>query len=189
MLNDVMTLPEASVIWCIKYEGLVKCITAGPLDQPKFRDDEWDKIQDTWVVTRQAMERLFWPMRSITAEKAYILVQLKCPGLAVRNYYETERGFVFSGECYGGGFPKVEKKTGRVGWFLEEWGSKKERRWKSTKDFHLDKYDENLGPMYDTIKEKMEMVRKIQNHGATFPIQKNKEYKNFFQKFLDKIGQ
>lgn len=59
MLNDVMTLPEASVIWCIKYEGLVKCITAGPLDQPKFRDDEWDKIQDTWVVTRQAMERLF----------------------------------------------------------------------------------------------------------------------------------
>ena len=57
MLNDVMTLAEASVIWGIKYEGLLKCITAGPLDQPKFHDDEVDKIQDTWVVTRQAMER------------------------------------------------------------------------------------------------------------------------------------
>lgn len=32
MLNDVMTLAEASVIWGIKYEGLLKCITAGPLD-------------------------------------------------------------------------------------------------------------------------------------------------------------
>ena len=40
MLNDVMTLAEASVIWGIKYEGLLKCITAGPLDQPKFHDDE-----------------------------------------------------------------------------------------------------------------------------------------------------
>ena len=69
---------------------------------------------------------------------------------------------------------------------MEEWGSKKERRWKSTKDFHLDKYDENLGPMYDTIKEKMEMARK--NYGAVFPTQKSKEHKNFFQKFLDKIG-
>ena len=49
MLNDVMTLAEASVIWGIKYEGLLKCITAGPLDQPKFHDDEVDKIQDTWL--------------------------------------------------------------------------------------------------------------------------------------------
>ena len=71
MLNDVMTLAEASVIWGIKYEGLLKCITAGPLDQPKFHDDEVDQIQDTWLVTRQAMERLFWPMRAITADKAY----------------------------------------------------------------------------------------------------------------------
>lgn len=30
MLNDVMTLAEASVIWRVEYEGLVNCICARP---------------------------------------------------------------------------------------------------------------------------------------------------------------
>ena len=55
--TTIRKVRKISVIWGIKYEGLLKCITAGPLDQPKFHDDEVDKIQDTWLVTRQAMER------------------------------------------------------------------------------------------------------------------------------------
>ena len=188
MLNDVMTLAEASVIWGIKYEGLLKCITAGPLDQPKFHDDEVDKIQDTWIVTRQAMERLFWPMRTITADTAYMLAQLECPGALITNYYETERGFVFSGRWYGGGLPKVEKKTGRVGWYLEEWGNRDKAKWKATENLFMGSFEASLGPIYDSIKEKQEIVRKKQLPGVHNPYPESKEHKTIFQKFLDKIG-
>jgi len=188
MLNDVMTLAEASVIWGIKYEGLLKCITAGPLDQPKFHDDEVDKIQDTWLVTRQAMERLFWPMRAITADKAYMLAQLECPGALITNYYETERGFVFSGQWYGGGLPKLEKKAGRVGWYLEEWGNRDKAKWKATEDLFMGSFEDSLGPIYDSIKEKQEIVRKNQLPGVHNPYPESKEHKTIFQKFLDKIG-
>ena len=70
-------------------------------------------------------------IRLLTADKAYMLAQLEWPGALITNYYETERGFVFSGQWYGGGLPKVEKKTARVGWYLEEWGNKDKAKWKA----------------------------------------------------------
>lgn len=99
----------------------------------------------------------------------YMLAQLECPGALITNYYETERGFVFSGRWYGGGLPKVEKKTGRVGWYLEEWGNRDKAKWKATEDLFMGSFEASLGPIYDSIKEKQEIVRKKQLPGVHNP--------------------
>lgn len=103
-------------------------------------------------------------------------------------YYETERRFVFSGRWYGGGLPKVEKKTGRVGWYLEEWGNRDKAKWKATEDIFTGSFEDSLGPIYDSIKEKQEIVRKNQLPDVHNPYPESKEHKTIFQKFLDKIG-
>jgi len=49
-------------------------------------------------------------------------------------------------------------------------------------------FEDSLGPIYDSIKEKQEIVRKKQLPGVHNPYPESKEHKTIFQKFLDKIG-
>lgn len=59
MLNDVMTIKEAAELWNIQVDTLrQKCIGRVKGDLA-FKENECRKSAGTWLVTRQAMKRLY----------------------------------------------------------------------------------------------------------------------------------
>ncbi len=59
MLNGVMTLKEASVRWGVAISTL-QCAMAGQKNSPpRFKEDEINKSEGTWLVTEKGMIRLY----------------------------------------------------------------------------------------------------------------------------------
>ncbi len=183
MLNDVMTLAEASVIWKIEYKALLECIVGDPLRPLHFHSDEYDRIQDTWIVTKQGMERLYGPMPSIDAATALMLVKLQVPFglvLPITHYAESENEFLFSHSGYGGGPDKVDKHTGIVGAKYERWDTK--RDWKETSELDVSRFEFLLDPIIQELRDKQkELANEMEERT------KSRGEKSFFRRLLDKL--
>lgn len=59
ILDEVFTTKEASERWNIAQYSIKRACTGQKGYPPRFNEDEFKKSGDTWLVTRQGMERLY----------------------------------------------------------------------------------------------------------------------------------
>lgn len=63
MINGVMTVKEAAKRWGIAAVTISQACTGQKGYPPRFKDDECNKSEGTWLVTREGMERLYGKMK------------------------------------------------------------------------------------------------------------------------------
>lgn len=61
-LSDVMTAAEAAKLWNLGPATVRQSCTGYKGAPPRFTIEEARKSENTWLVTRKGMERLFGPM-------------------------------------------------------------------------------------------------------------------------------
>lgn len=59
IIEEVMTLKEASEFYCVPQTTIKSSCTGQKLLPPRFSNDECRKSAGTWLVTRSGMERLY----------------------------------------------------------------------------------------------------------------------------------
>ncbi|HJI72942.1 MAG TPA: helix-turn-helix domain-containing protein [Veillonellaceae bacterium] len=185
MLNGVMLVEEASVIWKVNYKTLMQCIKGSPLKPLHFDRSECEWIRCMWFVTKQGMERLFGPMPLIDASTALMLVRLSnsvCMLLSIPYYEELEDEILFFPKTYGGGPYAVDRHTGRVRMKFEPWDSDVKHELRDTEELDALEFEILLEPIIGERREKAKKVWK-EHLDRAYP----KEEKGFFGRLLDKL--